>query len=70
MLHVHIGTNCVADGPTVKVLTSYKAAVIIIIVFTCIVVALITAYTRWQLELSLFWKDRFGKLEDGNINML
>jgi hypothetical protein len=64
MLHVLI--NCVADSPTAKVLTSYKAAIIIVVVFTCIVVLLITAYTRWHLELCLFWKDHFGKLEDGN----
>jgi hypothetical protein len=67
VLHVHTGTNCVADSPTVKVHTSYKAAIIIIVVFTCIVVVLITIYKRWHLELRLFWKDRFGKLEEGNI---
>ncbi|XP_023711857.1 uncharacterized protein LOC111866811 isoform X2 [Cryptotermes secundus] len=54
------------DSPTVKVLTSYNAAIIIMVVFTCTVVVLITAYTRWHLELCLFWKDRFGKLEDDN----
>jgi hypothetical protein len=68
VLHAHAGINCVTDSPTVKVLTSYNAAIIIMVVFTCIVVVLITAYTRWHLELCLFWKDRFGKLEDGNIN--
>jgi hypothetical protein len=68
VLHVHADIYCVTDSPTVKVLTSYKAAIIIIVVFTCTVAVLITAYTRWHLELSLFWKDRFGKLEDGNIN--
>lgn len=66
MLNVHAGINCVADSPTVKVLTSYKAAIIIVVVFMCIVALLITLYTRWHLELCLFWKDRFGKLEDGN----
>lgn len=68
MLHAHAGINCVTDSPTVKVLTSYNAAIIIMVVFTCTVVVLITAYTRWHLELCLFWKDHFGKLEDGNIN--
>lgn len=58
----------VTDNPTMKIRTSYKATVVIISVFTCSVVLLIGVYMRWHLELHLFWKDHFGKLEDGNIN--
>ncbi|XP_021924170.1 interleukin-1 receptor accessory protein-like 1 isoform X2 [Zootermopsis nevadensis] len=54
------------DNPTMKIRTSYKATVVIISVFTCSVVLLIGVYMRWHLELHLFWKDHFGKLEDDN----
>jgi hypothetical protein len=68
VLHVHNGIYYVTDNPTMKIRTSYKATVVIIAVFACSFVLLFGVYMRWRFELRLFWKDRFGKLEDGNIN--
>jgi hypothetical protein len=36
--------------------------------FIFIVVLLTAVYRTWHLEICLFWKDHFGKLENGNPN--
>lgn len=68
VLRVHTGIYCVTDSPTMKIRTSYKTTVAIVVVFTFSCVLLFAVYMRWKLELHLFWKDHFGKLEDGNVN--
>ncbi|GFG38730.1 hypothetical protein Cfor_07037 [Coptotermes formosanus] len=51
------------DSPTMKVRTSYMVT-FIIAVFICSVVLLTVIYSTWCLEIRLFWKDHFGKLEN------
>ncbi|XP_068086537.1 interleukin-1 receptor accessory protein-like 1 [Anabrus simplex] len=52
------------DDPDTKIRTTYKGTIIILVVFTSLFVVIITAVTRWHLELQLLWKDRMGKLEE------
>ncbi|XP_069676252.1 X-linked interleukin-1 receptor accessory protein-like 2 isoform X2 [Periplaneta americana] len=52
------------QGNDPRIRTSYKAAVVIIVVFTCVLILITTVILRWHLELRLFWKDRFGKIEE------
>lgn len=68
-MHVRNDIFHVTDNPTVKIRTSYKATVVVIAVFLCSVVLLLSAYKRWHLELRLFLKDHFGNLEDGNMKI-
>jgi hypothetical protein len=51
-----------------KVRTSYMVT-FIIAVFICSVVLLTVIYSTWCLEIRLFWKDHFGKLENGNSDI-
>lgn len=64
-MHVCFDVHCFTDSPTMKVLTSYvvtfSTAVLI-----CSIVLLTVVYSMWRLEIRLFWKDHFGKLENGN----
>ncbi|KAJ9597524.1 hypothetical protein L9F63_011621 [Diploptera punctata] len=46
--------------------TAVKPTLIVIAVFICTGALTLTVYKRWHLEIRLFWKDRFGKIEDGN----
>ncbi|PSN47735.1 hypothetical protein C0J52_04602 [Blattella germanica] len=46
--------------------TEMKPTLIVIATFLCTSILVLTAYRRWHLELHLFWKDRFGKIEDDN----
>jgi len=48
-----------------KVRTSYMVT-FSTAVLICSVVLLTVVYSMWRLEIRLFWKDHFGKLENGN----
>jgi len=51
------------DSPTMKVRTSYMF-IFSTAVLICSIVVLAVVYSTWRLEIRLFWKDRFGKLEN------
>ena len=65
MLHVYFDIHCFTDSPTMKVRTSYMVT-FSTAVLICSVVLLTVVYSTWRLEIRLFWKDHFGKLENGN----
>jgi hypothetical protein len=47
--------------------TAMKPTLTVIAVFICTSALLLTAYKKWHLQIHLFWKDRFGKIEDGKV---
>nr|CAD7264797.1 unnamed protein product [Timema shepardi] len=49
--------------PHTKIRTTYKATLILLLVFSAAMVLMALSTMKWHLEIRLFLKDRFGKLE-------
>nr|CAD7609633.1 unnamed protein product [Timema genevievae] len=59
------------DDPHTKIRTTYKATLILLLVFSAVTVLVTLSTVKWHLEIRLFLKDRFGKLEkDGPFRPL
>nr|CAD7429894.1 unnamed protein product [Timema monikensis] len=50
--------------PHTKIRTTYKATLILLLVFSAAIILMALSTMKWHLEIRLFLKDRFGKLEE------